>query len=147
MEYQHEHDKNVVLVTYHPNRTNVAGYFDEEDGLIYLDAKRSRLVRETVYFHEITHKECFQAKCKCWNKKTSFLCEYHAFRGALQCVRATGSRKLQRCYLREVQKALKKYKADLKIWDSHLKALRKIMKTKAYRELVICIRHGGRYNG
>ena len=142
MRLEYQNNDQVVLFTYNPDRNDAIGSFDENNEKIYINARLTKLEREIVYFHEITHKECFEAKCICWKKKSGYLCEYHAFRGTLRRVvdarnhlRSRFWQKLRKCYLREVEKALRKYSGDLTVWKTHLKALRKLMKTKAFKEL------------
>lgn len=133
MKLEHQNNDQVILFTYKPDKSEVHGFFDEDDRFVYLNVKLPRLERECVYFHELTHKKCFEAKCKCWRK--TFLCEYHAYRGELRRVIETDNRRLTRAYFSVVNKAIEKMEANPTVWGSHLKALRKLMRTKAFKEL------------
>ena len=131
-----KHRDNCILFTYHPNPSKVFGFFDDDDEKIYISSKLSLLARECVYFHESSHKECYDEKCKCWDKKTDYLCEYHAMRGELQKVRARGSVRLREAYLKHVKSALDKYRKHADVYGDHLKAIRKLMRTKDFKAFV-----------
>lgn len=129
-----EHRDNCILVKYIPDRGEASGYFEEETGKIYVSVYRSLLERECVYFHELTHKECFDKKCKCWSKKTDYLSEYHAMRGELRKVIACKSIRMKRAYMKNLKRCLKKYRGDPKLWRSHLSAVEMMMRTGEFKE-------------
>jgi len=131
-----EHRDNCILFVYNPNPSKVFGFFDEDDGKIYVSSRLGLLARECVYLHEKSHKECFDGGCKCWSKGTDYWCEYHAMRGELQKVRAIGCVRLKRAYLKHAKDALVKYNAQPEVYGAHLAALRKLMRTKAFRDFV-----------
>lgn len=128
-----EHHGNCVLIKFIPDRGEAYGSFDEENGKIYISTRLGLLERECIYLHELSHKECFSKKCKCW--KSNYWCEYHAMRGELQKVIARNNVRLTKAYLRSVEHSLSKYQTDSKLWKPHLAAIKRVMKTKAFKEL------------
>lgn len=129
-----EHRDNCVLVKYIPNRAEASGQFDSDNGKIYVNIKLSLLERECVYLHEVSHKECYLKKCKCWEGK-EYWCEYHAMKGELQKVIARGSLRLNRAYMKNVNRALDRYRANTKLWKPQLVAIGLLMKTKMFKKL------------
>ena len=126
-----EHRGNCIIVKYIPDRDEADGMFDYENGKIYIRSKLSPLVRECTYLHELTHKRCYQKKCPCFD--SDYLCEYHAMRGTLQQVVKRGSRLLLRVYLQTAEEDLLRYQSNPE-WKAHLAAMRRLMKTKAFKE-------------
>lgn len=131
-----EHRDNCILFTYNPNPSKVFGFFDEGDGKIYISSKLGLLARECVYYHEQSHKECFDKKCKCWSRKTDYLCEFHAMQGEFQKIKASGSLRMKKAYFEQVKAAVKKYKKQSKVYVHHLRAIARLMRTKAFREFM-----------
>ena len=129
-----KHRDNCVLVKFIPDRDEAYGSFDEESGKIYISSRLSLLGRECIYLHELQHKKCFLKKCKCW--KSDYWCEYHAMRGELNGVIASGSSRMKKAYLKSMKKSLVKYQANPKLWKAHLAALKRVMKTKAFLSIV-----------
>lgn len=127
-----KHPGNCILVKYIPNQGEASGGFDEETGKIYIGIQYGLFERECLYFHELTHKECFDKKCKCWSKSTNYLCEYHAMRGELEKVIACESARMRKAYMKNVKRCLRKYRADPKLWKSHLSAIGQLMRTGAF---------------
>lgn len=125
-----EHINNCTLFTFEPQkRTDWYGFFDE-DGGVFINARFNVLERECIYFHEIGHRICFLKKCKCLGVLSQE--EYHALKYEFLRIRARNSRRLNRVYLRSVQKTLLKYKGDV-IWRSHLVALRRLRELKMFK--------------
>lgn len=131
-----QHRNNCILFSFHPDRKDAFGFFDEDEREIYISDKLNLLTRECVYFHELTHKECFLNKCKCWEGNSIYWCEYHALRGEFLKARATGSIRIRQAYLKNVTRAIAKYKRNVKIWGSHLGAMQRLMRTKMYKEFI-----------
>ena len=129
-----EHRDNCIIIKYIPNRDEASGVFDPDNGKIYISAGLPLLERECAYYHELTHKECLLNKCPCW-EGSEYLCEYHAMRGELNRVTTRDSLSLRRAYLRGVARCLKKYAHNPKQWCSQYKALTRLMKTKAFKQL------------
>ena len=126
-----EHIGKCVIIKFMPNKGEAGGFYDEENGRIYLNARLPLLEREVVYYHELTHKEHCQSKCFCW--KSDYWCECHAMRGELQRVIARKSKRLSRAYYQNERRAIKKYNADPKVWKVHIKAFNRLRKTKMYK--------------
>ena len=133
-----DHRGNCVLVRYTPNKGEADGNFDEDNGRIYINSQLSLLERECVYYHEVSHRECFDRKCECC--KSEYRCEYHAMKGESQKVAARGSIQLNRAYLKNVRRSLLKYRASLKLWKNHFAALKRLMATKAFKSLQASLR-------
>jgi len=128
------HRGNCVLVKYTPNQDEASGLFDEVNGRIYISSKLPPLQRECIYYHELTHKECYESKCKCWDT-SDYLLEYHAMRGELHKVLARNSIALNRAYLKTVETTLAKCARDPKLWRAHGLAMNKLMRTKAFKRI------------
>ena len=117
-----------ILFTYEPNKSNIFGIFDEDDGNIYINSKLNKTERELVYIHEVQHRDCFNNKCKCWKKL--FWCEYHAFKAELDFVFKLNKYRYWHCFFKIAIKELIKFKTHPEIdgWAEHYKAKRKVMK-------------------
>lgn len=125
-----EHIGNCTLFTFEPQKkTDWYGFFDEGNG-IFINAKLGLLERECVYFHEMGHRVCSLKKCKCLGVLSQE--EYHALKYEFLKVRARNSKRLNRVYLKAVQKSFLKFKSDI-VWRSHLVALRRLRKLKMFK--------------
>lgn len=82
-----------------------------------------------IEIHEGQHFKCQNEKCFCWPMKTDFWAEYHAFKaGFTELLDLLSITKI----LIFVNKYINKiYKNK---WSAHLKALRKVLRLKRFRE-------------
>lgn len=131
--------KDYILFVYSPNKSNIFGFFDEEDDNIYVNAKLNRIERKLVFIHESQHRNCFNKKCKCWG--TTFWCEYHAFRRELNFVLKLNKRRYWHVFFKIAIKELIKYKTHPEIagWTEHFNAKRKTMKLNE------CVKYAKKY--
>lgn len=131
--------KDYILFVYSPNKSNVFGFYDEDDNNIYINAKLNKMERELVYIHELQHKNCFKSKCKCWG--ITFWCEYHAFRTELNFALTLNKRKYWHGFFKVAIKELIKFKTHSEIvgWAEHYKAKRKVMKLNE------CVKYAKKY--
>lgn len=129
-----EHRGNCIIMKNLRNDEDEArGLFDYYTRKIYVSSSLGLLERECVYFHELSHRECVEQKCGCWDKDT--LCEYHAMKGELQKVIARNSTRLTKAYLKNVQRCLNKYLQNRRLWRHHLAATRRLRRTQTYKKL------------
>jgi len=120
-----------ILFKYSPNKSKINGFFDEDDGNIYINESLSTLQKELVLVHETEHKKCYLNKCFCWKSKTDFWCEYHAFKAEFDFVLNKNLKKYWNIYFSIVIKDLNKFVKDsnnIHTWKEHYKALRKVCK-------------------
>ena len=136
-EYMEERISMYILFRYRPNKSNIFGFFDEDDGQIYINEDLGKTHREFVYVHESQHRTCYKVGCKCWNKKTEFLCEYHAFRAEFRFALNKNSRRYWTAYFKGVIMELDKFRSNkVRSWRAHFKALSKVCRFKQFQ----CIR-------
>jgi len=128
----YEYIDNCILFSFKPNKSKISGFFDEDDGQIYIDKKLGKIKKEIVYQHENQHRKCFNSDCKCYKKDTDFLCEYHAMRAEFNFIAKNGVL-VQKIYFKLVIKSLNKYLIES--WKAHYQALRKVCKLKKFRFL------------
>ena len=133
------HKVDYILFTYKPNKSNIFGIFDEDDGNIYINSKLNKIERKLVYVHEVQHRDCFNNKCKCWKKL--FWCEYHAFRAEFNFVLKLNKRRYWHGFFKIAIKELVKFKLHPEIsgWTEHYKAKRRVMK------LDECVKYAKKY--
>lgn len=112
------------------------GYYDDADDSINIASKLGKYEAECVYLHERQHQKCFKAKCKCWGLNTDFLCEYHAYRAEFHDIVKRKNKHLANAYIRQLKRDVTKFKADPKFWRDHIKALNKLMHTKAFKAFI-----------
>ena len=130
-----DHEGNITLYHYHPDHQEARGYFIEDSpDTIYINDRCGKCEREFVYWHESQHRRCFKSKCTCWTKGTDFWCEYHAFRYSFQRVQTSFSVTLKRMYLKAIMGSVKRYTECPTLYPTHLKALNKLMNTKAFKK-------------
>jgi hypothetical protein len=110
----------------------VRGYYCEVEDMIVLAKGLGELEREVTYYHEREHQKCFRNKCKCWNRKSDYLCEYHAMRGECRSVLQRGSKRLAIAYLLAIQESLARYKQGETRWLGHKLAAVRVMKSKDF---------------
>jgi len=132
--------REYIEFTLDPNPVEIDGWFDEDDGRIYIRAGLDRFVKLLIYAHENQHKKCFDSKCKCWKEKSDLLCEYHAFRAEFRFM-CEGRFVCQvwKQYFANVQRELRKYRRLMKTtWKKggreHFQALKRLCKTKKFQE-------------
>jgi hypothetical protein len=130
-----EHEGNCILFTFLPDPDRREAYYDEDDGNIYIRKSLGKYGREVAYFHEAVHRQCHSTDCWCWKRNNDFWLEYHAYKGELLKVSTSGSKLIVRAYRKQVARTLKKAKDNPKVWGVHEKALRRVMRTKRYKEL------------
>lgn len=132
-----EHIDNCILFRYRPNLTEINGFFDQDDGHIYIRKGLGKIDKEIVYQHEMQHKICSDNKCFCWEQKSDFWSEYHSFRAELDF--ALRSNKIvKRIYLTGVIDDLIKYKKQgkkIKSQKEHYFALRRVCKLNRFKKL------------
>lgn len=121
---------------YRGNSVLLHGQYDEETDVIWISYGLSPLEAECVFYHERQHRRCYLAKCSCWGRKTDYLTEYHAFKGELEAIILRGSKLLSRVYLRSIADTWKKINREPKRWKDHIKALRRVMRSKKFKKLV-----------
>lgn len=129
-----DHINNCVLFIHHPHKGDNLGYFDPGDNNIYISKKLSLSKRECIYLHEKAHQEHYKEKCWCWDMSSDFWAEYHAMKEELLQVKARGGLLLKQAYLRLVKRTLTRAKENPKTWGVHGKAMKRVMKTKAFKE-------------
>ena len=135
MQYDHQADPSVVFVTYSQNEDEPGGYYDPgTPDRLYINTENNLLESEQIYWHEDKHRQCHASKCFCFNKKTDYWAEYHAFRYEFEKMIACPSDALRRSYAGAISRSVKKYIAYEKLYPTHLKALRKLFKTAAFRK-------------
>lgn len=100
-KFEHLADPSVILYVPHTKEQEIYGWFDRRNDTICLNNTMSPWYREVTYFHEDTHRDCWDNKCKCWN--TVFWCEYHAFRGEFDRVRVADEPLLTIAYIDMLQ--------------------------------------------
>jgi len=128
---------NWIEFSYHPNKSKVDGFFDEEDGQIYIRKNQGRITKEIIFAHESQHKDCCENSCFCWVMVNLFWCEYHAFRAELYYVLDQNKSRIWNLYFQGVIKDLTKYYSLIDAVEGqiqHFKALRKVCKMKLFRE-------------
>ena len=131
-----KHISNCILFRYNPNPSKVFGFFDENDGKIYINETFGIMEREVVYLHELSHRECFEKGCWCWKRKSDYWVEYHGFRGEFYKVQSNGDKRLKKAYLKQLGNTIKKAKRNPKVWGCHFAALRRLAKMKSFRKFV-----------
>ena len=123
---------------YREHSAPLAGYFEEETGIIYVSSGLPPLIAECVYLHELQHKECYDSGCECYaadRDDYNLLAEYHAHRGELIAVLERDSEALAQAYLKALAMEKVKIACDPRLWRSHRKAVARIERSKAYREV------------
>lgn len=125
-----------ILFRYYPNKSRVKGFFDDDDGQIYINKTLNKHDRAIVFAHESQHRECFITKCWCWKQKTVFWCEYHAFKAEFAFVSGMDNHRYWHTYFKAVISGLTKYKEaeNIGTWMDHFRALRKVCRFKAFQE-------------
>ena len=127
--------REYILYRYYPNKSHVDGFFDEDDGNIYISKKLGKIAREIVFAHESQHRDCYNNKCKCWGRGTDYWCEYHAFRAEFRFVLRKNSKRYWKAYFEGVIRDLTKFKdTSIRSWGAHFQALCKVCRFKAFQE-------------
>lgn len=122
-----------IEFTFDPNPVEIDGWFDEDDGRVYIRADLDFTIQQLIYAHEDQHRKCFNSKCKCWKKKSDFLAEYHAFKAEFKCARLKDT--IWKQYFANVIRELRKYRRHWKEHGrEHFQALAKLCRTKKFRE-------------
>ena len=127
-----------ILFKFIPNKLGINGFFEEEDGCVYVNESLDKISRELVYAHESQHRTCFLNKCKCWKYKSVYWCEYHAFRAEFNFVLKKNISEYWKNYFNLVIKDLIKFRKNskgIKSWKEHFQALAKICKFKDFQKL------------
>ena len=122
-----------MKLEYRENAITLAGYYDEDEDVIYISAGLSPLIAECTYLHEQAHQKCYKAGCACYKAENNDLAEYHAFRGELLAVLERGSEKLAKAYLKAITLSQAKAAEYPVVWRSHKRAMARIVRLKAYR--------------
>lgn len=123
---------------YREKSVPLAGYFEEADSTIFVSEGLPPLIAECVYLHELEHKKCFESGCECYSEERDDdkeLAEWHAFRGELMAVLERDSVALAQTYLRGVQNTLRNIARNPRLWRSHGRAVARIIRLKAYRQV------------
>lgn len=133
MNLEYESDPCVVLFSFKPHPVDLPdGWFDSTDGKIYICSDKSPLLRELIYYHEDTHKTCWDNGCFCWRQHSDYWGEYHAFREEFRRAILSDCTPMIQLYFRRLDIWMKKYRSE-KIWKSHLQALRKVIKLSEFQ--------------
>lgn len=111
------------------------GFYEEETDTIYVSRGLTDLDKECTYFHEKAHRECCRKGCGCWNRKSEYLSEYHAYMGELKAVVDKDSKALTQAYLHAVLRSMVKFKFNPKLWESHRRAMSRMMRSDVYVSL------------
>ena len=119
-----------VLFTFEPNPAEIEGWFDWQDGYIYINKRLCKLDKILTYVHENQHRECFNKKCKCTGN--TYLEEYHAFNAELDY--AINNPYIRKRFIKGLKDILDKAKRIPEVYESHGKVVRKLMKTKKFKE-------------
>ena len=122
-----------IFITYARNPSKIAGYYDPDDGNIYIRTGLSKYRQLLIYVHERQHKKCHDEKCSCWSRGT-FHSEYHAYRAELDYVIERESPRLWKLYFRNVMADIIKQSSDLKLWGGHRRAILKVCRLKRFQE-------------
>lgn len=129
-------ETNYILFTFRPNKLGINGFFEGDDGYVYINKDLDKISRELVYAHESQHRACFLNKCKCWKPKSDFLCEYHAFRAEFNFVLKKNTPKNWKHYFNFTIKDLIKFSKNgknIKNWKEHFQALAKVCRLKDFQ--------------
>ncbi|KKN54813.1 hypothetical protein LCGC14_0588670 [marine sediment metagenome] len=114
--------------------SEVSGFYEEADGLIYIASGLGKYEKECVFLHERMHRICHQGGCVCWGlDDDNYLAEVHAYTGEWEAVAAEDCHALTKAYFKSISSSLKKMEGDKKAWTANLKALRKVMRTKKFK--------------
>jgi hypothetical protein len=122
---QYDYEKDSVLF---------AGMYDEADNTIYISYGLRKAATEVVYYHEREHRECFLRGCFCYKHTSNFWAEYHAYTGELKSVIARNNRSVTKAYFLSVVLSLIESKKHPKVWLDNSRALRRVMRTRLYKE-------------
>jgi len=122
-----------IFVTYSRNPSHIGGYYDVDDGHIYIRKNVPEYRKLFVYVHERQHKKCHDEGCVCWDKAT-FYSEYHAYRAELDYASLRDSPRLWKLYFRSTMNDLVKQATNLKLWGAHRKAILKVIRLKRFRK-------------
>lgn len=112
----------------------ISGYYEEATDEVCVSSGLGKYEAEVVYLHERQHQLCWKSGCKCYKQPNDVMCEYHALRGELSAVLQRGSVRLARAYLKNVRALEAKAKQDSG-WVHHIKALRRVKKLKAFKQV------------
>ncbi len=123
MRYDHDEDS-----------VQLAGMYDDADNTIYISLGLFKAAAECVYYHERQHRECFLTGCFCYARDSNYWAEYHAYLSELKAVIARNSTAITKAYFHGVSLSLIKIKKHPKVWADNGKALKRIMRTRIYRE-------------
>ncbi len=114
---------SIVYFRHTPDRSKLGGYFDEDDGHIYINVQASKVRQSLIIAHEAQHKKCFDSKCKCWKGENIYWCEYHVFRAELEYVIENDTVRLWQAYFRSEINNLRKYQTRKTNYPSHIKTV------------------------
>ena len=129
--------KKPILFTFEPNRSKIHGFYDLEDGEIYVNKRLSKTAQALTVVHEQQHIKCRKSKCHCWPDERLYWCEYHAFRAVLDYVIGCNSRRIWKAYFDGVVDDLTKYydkRRAVRGYGQHYLALAKVCRLKRFRE-------------
>jgi hypothetical protein len=126
MWYQYKKDKACSVV---------GGFYEENDGTIFLAHGLTEIQKELVYIHELEHRKCHQSGCRCWDLDDDcYLAEYHAWLGEFRAVKNRDNAKLTNAYFRSVRFAIRKMQKNPKIWAGNIKAVRRLLRLKEFKD-------------
>ncbi len=100
-----------------------------EDKIIYIDKNCSLIDQYALIIHEGQHLKCLIDKCFCWNRKSDFFTEYHATKS--EFIELFDLISIIKILIIANRYAKKYYKNK---WIAHLKALRKVLKFKRFKD-------------
>ena len=136
-----------MRLQYRDNSVTLAGYYDEEEDVIYIAAGLPPLIAECTYLHEAQHQKCYKAGCKCYRAENNDLAEYHAYKGELMAVLERDSAALAKAYLKGMDISLEKAAKDPVVWRSHKRAMVRVMRLTAYCQVQRLARECHTYPG
>jgi len=114
----------------------LSGFYEEADGSINIAKNLGKYESEVVYIHEAQHRKCHLSKCKCWNRGTNYLAEYHAYQAELREVFGRRNRMLATAWLKSTKESVLIHEADPKFYRDNARALNRVMRTGAYKDFL-----------
>jgi hypothetical protein len=124
-----------MLFEHLEDSSTVEGYYEEDGNIIFIARGLTKYEAEVVYYHERQHRKCCLTKCRCWSlDDDTYLAECHAYLAEFESVVAKNNYRLSIAYLKSLERCLKKMKKKkgVKLWRVHLRALRRVLRSKAF---------------
>lgn len=122
-----------IFVTFSRNPARIGGWYDPDDGNIYIRTGLSKVRQLLIYVHERQHKKCNDDACSCLFRGGTIEQEYHAYRAELDYTILRDHCPLWNAYFRCVMADLVKQSSNLKIWEEHRKALLRVIRLARFK--------------